>query len=182
MPVPQLTHAQSRRRIAELRREGCDVAVITYESGDKTVMKGCPDTLLENPPAPNAVGYLVLAAFAGAALYAIFRPKAAAASTPAPTPTPSCMLETEADFDRLEEWATTNNIGVVYLPATITPPSPATSELAAGIVRSAANLVVVTGDGSFWTYSTGEPVLAPAQREAYCNFKPSIAVSGIGWL
>jgi hypothetical protein len=137
-------------------------------------------TLAENQPAPNVAGYLVLAGFAAAALYAIFRPRRAAAAVEPPPPTDACTLNTTEDFDRLENWAITNDIGVIYLPATATPPSPATSELARGIARSTANLVVVTSDGSFWTYRTGEPVLSPATREAYCNFRTP--PGAIGWL
>jgi hypothetical protein len=138
---------------------------------------------LENQtPAPNLLGYAVLAGFGAAVLYAIFRPKKAAAETTTPSPPVTCDLETGEDFARLENWAIAKNIGVVYLPATATPPSPATSELAAGIVRSAAELVVVTGDGNFWTYVGGEPVMSEVYRQDFCAFRSAGAVSGVKWM
>jgi len=183
MTVPQLTRAQSQRRIAELRSRGCDVAIVNMPNGDQRVMSRCPGALLDNPtPAPNAVGYLVLAAFAGAALYAIFRPKRAQAATMTPPPpATACTLETAQDFARLETWATTKNIGAVYLPATTAPPLPANSALARSFVTSGASIVVVTNDGKFWTYDTGQPVESAAYREDFCAFKPA-AVSGVRWM
>jgi hypothetical protein len=269
MPVPQLTHAQSRRRVAELKRAGCEVKKEQLPNGDIRVYKKCPEllenqsaqwevrelghsgsewqlykvygdgskehfgtvyqmgpqrfsavvaegptidewfkskaaalralqaapnmrsntALLENQvPAPNAVGYLVLAAFAGAALYAIFRPKKAAAA-PTPPPPAVCTLETTEDFARLEAWSIAEKVAVVYLPATTTPPSPASSELAAGIVRAVTgplgpvpNIIVVTSDGSFWSYESGGPVRTDLLRASFCNFKPAAAVSGIAWI
>jgi hypothetical protein len=189
MAVPALTTAQHRRRVAELRRAGCRVETRTLPSGDRVVLKKCPPgahvrPLRENQtPAPNALGYLVLAAFAGAALYAIFRPKPAAAATMTPPPqATACTLETAQDFARLEAWATTKNIGAVYLPATATPPLPANSALARSFVTSGASIVVVTNDGKFWTYDTGEPVESTAYRADFCAFKPTAAVSGIRWM
>jgi len=188
MAVPQLTRAQSQRRIAELRAQGCDVAIVNMPNGDQRVMSRCPGALLSNPllanqtPAPNALGYLVLAAFAGAALYAIFRPKQAAAATMTPPPpATACTLETAKDFARLEAWATTKNIGAVYLPATAAPPLPANSALARSFVTSGASIVVVTNDGKFWTYDTGEPVESTAYRADFCAFRPA-AVSGVRWM
>lgn len=221
MPIPRLTAAQSRRRVARLRRAGCRVETRTLPSGDRVVLKRCPElldnqaivhdpegslpiiqrglqrlsghpvqvtmggkmspTMLDNQvPAPNALGYAVLAAFGAAALWAVFRPRRAQAQPSEPPPPPACELDTGEDFARLENWALANDVGVVYLPATATPPSPATSELARGIARSTANLVVVTSDGNFWTYTTGEPVLSPSHREAFCSFRsaPPNAVSG----
>jgi hypothetical protein len=106
---------------------------------------------------------------------------------PPPTPAPpACTVDTTEDFDRLEAWAIENNIGVVYLPATTTPPLPERSELAQAFVRARPRgglpIVVITSDSSFWTYETGQPVAAPQIRDTYCTFKPSAAVSGVRWL
>lgn len=180
MAIPQLTTAQHKRRVAQLRRAGC--------SGDRVVLKKCPpgvSPMLENPPpAPNLAGYLILAGFAGAALYAIFRPKKASAAEPVVTPPATCTLKTTEDFARLETWSTTKFIGVIYLPGTSEPLSPDRSDLGRSFVTSAtrAPIVVVTNDGRFWTYDTGQPVESAVYRQDFCNFKPPAAVSGIAWL
>ncbi len=177
---------EAERREAEesgysLGVRAADESLSYYRAVEKHTLKYMMPKLLENQATPNAVGYLVLAGFAAAALYALFRPKKAAAATAALPMPAMCTLETTQDFDRLERWAVANKIGVIYLPADTTPPS-SQSELGKGIARSAADLVVVMSDGSFWTYKTGEPVLAPVEREAYCSFKPATGVSGISWI
>jgi hypothetical protein len=170
--------------------------------GTRVVLKRCPDALLENPPpSPNAVGYLVLAAFAGAALYAIFRPKKAAAATALPTTCPPITPE------RLRLFHEKIGGGLVQIAGETTPPI--------GIVRQdrridlyaieddkpvpfgvpgssepqsfAQPLIVILGNGEFWRYE-GEPdreaipQLSPDDREAFCNFNPAAAVSGIQWI
>lgn len=186
MTVPQLTRAQSQQRILELRSRGCDVAIINMPDGGQRVMSRCPGTLLGNPtPAPNLLGWLVLGGFAAAALYAIFRPKkAAAAELPPPPQTSACTLATAEDFARLSAWSVAKFIGVIYLPATSVPPSTANSDIAQAFARSSTNapIVVVTNDGAFWTYETGQPVQSDAYRQDFCNFRPPAAVSGVRWL
>jgi hypothetical protein len=204
MAVPQLTRAQSRRRIAELWARGCDVAVVTHPSGDKTVMKRCPPKLLENQtPAPNAIGYLVLAAFAGAALYAIFRPKRAAAATA--TPPADCTAVTPQS---VELYGRTFNVSVVQLANETTPPAGIARQDGRIVLYGASGdqlvpfsvpgttepqsfaqpLVVILGNGEFWRYEgpAGQAVqekLSPRDRENFCSLaRGGGAVTGVRWM
>jgi hypothetical protein len=141
--------------------------------------------LLDNQtPAPNIIGYAMLAGFAALALYAIFRPRpAAAAITPSAVLPGGCKIETTEDFARLETWATRKGIAVVYLPGTNVPPSPESSDLARSFVRAGTNpvYVVVTSDGKFWTYDKGKPLQSSVYREDFCNFRPG-QIGQISWL
>jgi hypothetical protein len=123
---------------------------------------------------PNILGYAVLAAFAGTVVYTLTRPKVAKAAEPAPEEI-KCTLVTEADFAALESWSVNNQIPLIYLPATTIPPSPERGPLARAFVQFEGELVVVTNDGSFWSYKSGQPQPIPDVAASFCNYQKSIA-------
>jgi len=119
-------------------------------------------------PRPNALGYFVLAAFAGAAVYAVTR-TAKASKCPPATP------------ERLERFHREQEVALVAFPTATEPPeaviesgrrirfpqSSDTRSLEVPVV------VVISGD-QFWRYDiapSGVDVIArhaPDDREAFC--------------
>jgi hypothetical protein len=159
--------------------------------------------LLENQvPAPSALGYLVLAAFAGAALYAIFRPRKAAAAAASP----GCPSATP---ENLRLYGQNFSVAVVQLAEETSPPVGIARQDGRIILYSieedrlipftlpgasatepqsfAQPLVVVLGNGEFWRYEgpAGQAVqekLSPRDRENFCTLARQGAVSGIQWI
>lgn len=117
-------------------------------------------------PRPNALGYIVLGTFVGLGIYALSR--RGKTQTRSPVTILDCPLETPEDYARLESWGIERELGVITI-TNATPPSPDT-ERGRSFSKMGANLVVVTSDGSFWSYASGKPQPAMVLKEDYCNW------------
>lgn len=117
---------------------------------------------------PTALGYVILAGFVGAGVYAVTRKSKASV----PVTQPTCVIEA-LKFGR---WAASAGIGALWLPDTVEPPT--LDQLDNSQWRDAVRrvqdlgvpLVIATSDTIFYDYSDGAPRESSAYRNDYCVF------------
>lgn len=126
-----------------------------------------------NPSGTSVAVGVGVVLVAGVALYLAFKPKPAAAAEAASpnlgptrqTPgTATCPL----DPAKLASWGIQHGYQVIAIPSGPPPPMPPS----AGLITS--NVVAVTSDGNFWTYTVppfGAVVITKRDdiRDAYCK-------------
>lgn len=123
-------------------------------------------------------GWLVAALVAGG-LFLLSRRSSASTSVPSPTPPPPQPPEKDPTEpvgcivlpQFVQQWATARGINVIFVPwpASELPSwSDVIAQLPGTVEESMPLVVVLGGDGSFWTFSGGMPAPAPAQRDDFC--------------
>lgn len=87
---------------------------------------------------------------------------------------PSTGAPCTIDVQKLHAWGLDHGMVVLYLFTTEAPPSVADLKNAPSWAPVVANvaynkIVIVTKNGSFWSYDTkGDPVAAPQLKDSYC--------------
>lgn len=132
---PTLTPSQSKRRVTELRKQGCEVKRVKLPSGETVVLKKCggerefidalrdymgKSPLKANPEGGGGAALFALGALAvaGGVIWYVSRPSEAKAVEPsAPPPSKKC-----ASLASLEKFAKANSYKLYVPPDTTTTP------------------------------------------------------------